>query len=52
MDEDETSVIDGAPSFGILLTNARSALERGVEIYDEGPKPIIQIPLWTYLRFM
>ncbi|MFC7197782.1 hypothetical protein ACFQL4_29190 [Halosimplex aquaticum] len=52
MDEDETSVIDGAPSFGILLTNARSAPERGVEIYDEGPKPIIQIPLWTYLRFM
>ena len=51
MDEDEKSVIDGAPSFGILLTNARSALERGIEIYDEGPKPIIQIPLWTYLRF-
>ena len=52
MDEDEMSVVDGAPAFGIIVTNARSALERGVEIYDEGPKPIVQIPLWTYLRFI
>lgn len=52
LDEDKTSAVDGESPFGILLTNARSALERGVEIYDEGTKPIVQIPLWTYLRFM
>jgi predicted AAA+ superfamily ATPase len=52
LNEDGMSVADSEPSFGILLTNARSALERGVEIYNEGTKPIIQIPLWTYLRFM
>ncbi len=52
LDEDETSVFDGDPSFGIILTNARSALERGIEIYDEGTKPIVQIPLWIYLKLM
>lgn len=49
-DADEQVVFDGEPPFGMVLTNSREALEDGVFVYDEGPKPVVQIPLWTYLR--
>ncbi len=48
--DDGTAAVDGEPVFGVVLTNARSALENGVAVSTDGPKPIIQIPLWTYLR--
>lgn len=50
LSDDETAVFDSEPSFGIVLTNAREALEQGVTVVEDGSKPILQIPLWTYLR--
>jgi predicted AAA+ superfamily ATPase len=49
-DSSDEVVFDREPSFGIVLTNSRTALEQGVTVFDDGPKPIVQIPLWTYLR--
>ncbi len=48
--DEEVAVFDGEPLFGVVLTNAREALEQGVSVIEDGPKPILQIPLWTYLR--
>lgn len=48
--DDGRAVFDGEPQFGVVLTNARSALEDGVTVVTEQSKPIVQIPLWTYLR--
>ncbi|SDN08089.1 AAA domain-containing protein [Halogranum gelatinilyticum] len=50
LDDDEALVYDSEPPFGIVLTNARDALEQGVYVIEAGSKPVIQIPLWTYLR--
>jgi hypothetical protein len=47
---DGKAAFDAEPAFGIVLTNARSALEEGVVVNTDGSKPVIQIPLWTYLR--
>lgn len=49
-DSSDEVVFDREPSFGIVLTNSRTALEQGVTVFNDGPKPIVQIPLWTYLR--
>lgn len=49
-DSSDEVVFDREPSFGIVLTNSRTALEQGVTVFDDGSKPIVQIPLWTYLR--
>lgn len=43
-------VIDGETPFGIVVTNARAALEDGIVVSDSGPAPIVQIPLWKFLR--
>jgi predicted AAA+ superfamily ATPase len=48
--DDEKSILDGEPAFGVVLTNTRSAIDQGISIVDDGPKPIIQISLWAYLR--
>ncbi len=48
--DEEVAVYDGEPSFGIVLTNARAALKQGITVRDDGEKPIIEIPLWTFLR--
>jgi len=50
LDNDGTSVLDGEPAFGVVLTNARETLDDGVAVVTDGAKPIIQIPLWVYLR--
>jgi hypothetical protein len=47
---DGKAAFDAEPTFGILLTNARSALDEGITVNTDGPKPIIQVPLWAYLR--
>jgi len=48
--DDGKAAFDGEPVFGIVLTNARSALDEGITVNTDGSKPIIQVPLWTYLR--
>ena len=48
--DDETAVFDSEPLFGVVLTNSREALKQGVSVVEDGSKPIVQIPLWTYLR--
>ncbi|APX00265.1 AAA family ATPase (plasmid) [Halobiforma lacisalsi AJ5] len=50
LDDGGTSVLDGEPAFGVVLTNARESLDDGISVVDDGAKPIIQIPLWVYLR--
>jgi hypothetical protein len=50
LSDDEKAAFDGEPVFGIVLTNARSALDGEITVYTGGSKPIIQVPLWTYLR--
>jgi predicted AAA+ superfamily ATPase len=47
---DETAVFDGEPPFGMVLTNSRNAVEEGVSVVEVESKPVIQLPLWTYLR--
>lgn len=42
--------VDGSAPFGIVVTNAREATNDGVVIDRSGPLPILQLPLWTYLR--
>jgi predicted AAA+ superfamily ATPase len=51
LSEDGKAALDGKPVFGVVLTNARSALDKGISVIEEGKKAVIQIPLWTYLRF-
>jgi hypothetical protein len=48
--KDRKAVFDAEPVFGVVLTNARSALDEGIVVNTDGSKSIIQIPLWTYLR--
>jgi hypothetical protein len=50
LSDDGEAAFDAEPAFGIVLTNARSALDEGVTVNTDGSKPIIQVPLWTYLR--
>ncbi len=50
LSDDGRTAVDDEPPFGVVLTNARSALDSGSSLNTDGPKPIIQIPLWTYLR--
>ncbi|WP_343783088.1 hypothetical protein [Halorubrum aquaticum] len=42
--------LDGSAPFGIVVTNAREATDDGVTVDRSGPLPIVQVPLWTYLR--
>ncbi|WP_435101194.1 hypothetical protein [Halarchaeum sp. P4] len=46
----EGNVVDSEAPFGIIVTNAREAMEDGIVVDDSGPRPILQLPLWTYLR--
>jgi hypothetical protein len=48
--DDGEAAFDAEPAFGIVLTNARSALDDGIRVNTDGLKPIIQVPLWTYPR--
>jgi hypothetical protein len=50
LSDDGKAAFDAEPAFGIVLTNARSALDDGIVVNTEGSKPIIQVPLWAYLR--
>ena len=50
LSDDRKAAFDAEPAFGIVLTNARSALDEGITVNTDGSKPIIQVPLWTYLR--
>ncbi|MFC7772195.1 MULTISPECIES: hypothetical protein [Salinirubellus] len=47
---DGKAAFDAEPAFGMVLTNARSALDDGISVNTDSSKPIIQVPLWTYLR--
>ena len=49
-DSNDEVVFDREPLFGIVLTNSQTALEEGVTVFDDSSKPIVQVPLWTYLR--
>jgi len=49
-DSSEEVVFDTEPRFGIVLTNSRTAFEQGITVFEDTPKPIVQIPLWTYLK--
>lgn len=44
------AAVDGSAPFGIVVTNARAAIDDGVVVDESGPLPIVQLPLWTYLR--
>ncbi len=44
------AAVDDEPTFGVVITNARSALNSGIRFNTDRQKPIIQVPLWTYLR--
>ena len=44
------AVVDGSAPFGIVVTNARGATDAGVVVDRSAPAPILQLPLWTYLR--
>ena len=44
------ATFDDEPPFGVVLTNARSALDEGITVNTDCSKPIIQVPFWTYLR--
>jgi len=48
--DDGKAAFDGEPVFGIVLTNARSALDEEIIVNTDGSKPIIQVPLWMYLQ--
>ncbi|ELY49179.1 ATPase AAA [Natronorubrum bangense JCM 10635] len=50
LSDDGKATFDGEPAFGIVVSNARSALDEGITVNTDDSKPIIQIPLWTYLR--
>ncbi|ELY39837.1 ATPase AAA [Natronorubrum tibetense GA33] len=50
LSDDQKATFDAEPAFGVVLTTARSALDDGITVNTDGPKPIIQVPLWTYLR--
>jgi hypothetical protein len=50
LSDDDKATFDAESTFGVVLTNARSALDEGIVINADGSKPIIQVPLWTYLR--
>lgn len=50
LSDDGKATFDAEPAFGIVLTNVRSALDDGITVNTDGSKPIIQVPLWTYLR--
>jgi len=42
--------VDGSAPFGIVVTNSREATDNGVVVDRDGRLPILQLPLWTYLR--
>lgn len=42
--------VDGTAPFGVVVTNAREAMEGGITVDDSGPLPILQLPFWTFLR--
>ncbi|WP_435345097.1 DUF4143 domain-containing protein [Haloarchaeobius sp. HRN-SO-5] len=50
LSDDGKATFDAEPSFGVVLTNARSSLDDGITVNTDCSKPIIQVPLWTYLQ--
>lgn len=46
----EDVAVDGSAPFGIVVTNSREATDDGVVVDKDGSLPILQLPLWTYLR--
>ena len=52
LSDDGKAPFDAEPAFGVVLTNARSALDEGIVVNTDGSKPSIQIPLWAYLRLL